>query len=165
MTMKPTRRFAGFTLIELMVVVVTIAILSAIAFPSYQSYIRKSRRAEAREGLLALQQAQEKFRANCPTYATAASSSCTLGDFNGDGDTTDAGETYTVQWSNSSTYYTISVDDNPAATSTTYNLKAVAVNGTSQAADTGCTTMTVNQNGQHYGENGVSGTDDDTACW
>jgi type IV pilus assembly protein PilE len=41
----------GFTLIELMIVVAIVAILSAIAVPSYNDYIMRSRRAEARSGL------------------------------------------------------------------------------------------------------------------
>ena len=42
----------GFTLIEVMIVVAIVAILSAIALPSYTEYIRRGNRAEARAGLL-----------------------------------------------------------------------------------------------------------------
>jgi type IV pilus assembly protein PilE len=41
------RRAAGFTLIELMITVAIIAILVAVAMPSYEGYLRKSRRADA----------------------------------------------------------------------------------------------------------------------
>lgn len=44
----------GFTLVELMVVVLIIAILSAIALPSYQHYIKKSRARAASADLTAL---------------------------------------------------------------------------------------------------------------
>lgn len=48
---RPRRR-TGFTLIEVMVVVALVAILAAIALPSYHEAVRRSQRAEARAGLL-----------------------------------------------------------------------------------------------------------------
>ncbi|WP_051384974.1 type IV pilin protein [Comamonas badia] len=57
----------GFTLIELMIVVAVVAILSAIAYPSYAEYIRRGHRADARAGLL--QAAQWLERANTATGA------------------------------------------------------------------------------------------------
>ena len=45
------RKQQGFTLIELMIVVAVIALLSAIAFPSYNEYMMRGRRAEAKSAL------------------------------------------------------------------------------------------------------------------
>ncbi len=42
-----SRRAAGFTLIELMIVVAIVAILVAVALPSYESYVIRTRRAAA----------------------------------------------------------------------------------------------------------------------
>ena len=57
----PPRRLAGFTLIEVMIVVAIVAILSAIAFPSYQESVRKSKRADARTQLLEVAQFMQRF--------------------------------------------------------------------------------------------------------
>ncbi len=46
------RRKAGFTLIELMIVVAVVAILAAIALPAYSQYIKRSNRAQARAEVL-----------------------------------------------------------------------------------------------------------------
>ncbi|MCD9029784.1 type IV pilin protein [Luteimonas sp. BDR2-5] len=51
---------AGFTLIELMIVVAIVAILAAIAYPSYQEHVRKSRRAQAKADLLEYAQMAER---------------------------------------------------------------------------------------------------------
>ena len=58
----------GFTLIELMIVVAIVAILAAIAYPSYQDSVLKGRRAEARTALLELMQQQERYLTQRGTY-------------------------------------------------------------------------------------------------
>jgi type IV pilus assembly protein PilE len=54
------RTWNGFTLIEIMIVVAIVAILAAIAYPSYQDSVRKSRRADARAVLLEAAQFMER---------------------------------------------------------------------------------------------------------
>ncbi|MFC5473257.1 type IV pilin protein [Paraherbaspirillum soli] len=52
MTYKIILRRQGFTLVELMLVVVIVAILSTVALPNYSAYVRRSERAAARAVLL-----------------------------------------------------------------------------------------------------------------
>lgn len=63
-----TLRHRGFTLIELMIVVVVITILAAIALPSYRSYVMKSRRTDAKNGLLDLASREERYFSVNNTY-------------------------------------------------------------------------------------------------
>lgn len=58
----------GFTLIELMIVVAVIAILAAIAIPSYQNQVQKTRRADAQTGLLQVAQQLERCFTRTNTY-------------------------------------------------------------------------------------------------
>lgn len=66
------KKSAGFTLIELMIVVAIVSILLAIAIPAYNDQMRKSRRTEAKQILSDMQLKQEKWRSNHATYATVA---------------------------------------------------------------------------------------------
>ena len=58
----------GITLIELMIVVAVIAIITAVAYPSYQDHIRKARRAEGKTALLKALQLEERFYTAEQTY-------------------------------------------------------------------------------------------------
>jgi type IV pilus assembly protein PilE len=72
------RKTAGFTLIELMIVVAVIAILAAIAYPSYQDSVRKSRRGQAKADMVEYAALAERFRTVNNTYLTAGAVTFTL---------------------------------------------------------------------------------------
>ena len=131
---------AGFTLTELMIVVVIVAVLAAIAVPAYQGYTREARRADAHNALLMLANQQEKsyvannaytqdFRglvANCATADVKPGVKQCAAD----------GSAFTSE----KALYTVQVT---AADANAFSMQAAAIAGTTQAADTGCTTMTI----------------------
>ena len=124
----------GFTLIELMIVVVVIAVLAAIALPSFLESVRKSRRADAITELNKVAQAQERWRANNPNYNIADVSSAATGLRLVTGTT--VATTYTL----GSGYYTIAIGTG-AASPTTYTATATAVGA--QVGDTRCASLTL----------------------
>ena len=66
-TCRP-RRAAGFTLIELVVTMMIIAILAAIAIPNYFAYVARGHRSEARATLTQAAQWMERWRTERNSY-------------------------------------------------------------------------------------------------
>lgn len=62
------RRERGFTLIELMVVVVVIGILASVAYPAYTEYVNRGRRAQVQTQMVLAQQWIERFYAEAYRY-------------------------------------------------------------------------------------------------
>ena len=58
----------GFTLIELMVVIVVVAILAAIALPSYQEYIRRRHLATAKQEMMSIAGELERYKTKNFSY-------------------------------------------------------------------------------------------------
>lgn len=118
----------GFTLIELMIVVVIVAILAAVAFPSYQRYIQKTQRVDARETLMRMATIQERFFFQNSRYTT------NLDDLGGD--------TSPEGW------YTISISDIDDCTATvcnSYTLTATPVSPGPQSGDVRCTSLSIDE--------------------
>jgi type IV pilus assembly protein PilE len=64
------RSAAGFTLIEVMIAVLIVALLAAVALPSYQDQVRKARRAEGKAMLMKAAQLEERWYTANGTYTT-----------------------------------------------------------------------------------------------
>jgi type IV pilus assembly protein PilE len=129
----------GFTLIELMIVVVIATILVSIAIPSYMTQVRQSRRTEAKTALLDLAGREERYFSTTPTGYTSVAGNlgyAALPSVVGSG------------------YYTVSVCSPACAPSAlaapSYTVIATPVATTSQASDTQCTAFAVDSGGQQY---------------
>ncbi len=68
-SLGPRRVHLGFTLIEVMIVIAIIGILTAVALPSYRSYIERGDRAAARAAIMEAQQFMERFYVNNDSYS------------------------------------------------------------------------------------------------
>ena len=139
-------RARGFTLIELMIVVGIVAILAAVAYPSYTTYVQKGRRTDAKNALLDLASREEKYFATNGVY-TADLSSTGLG-IGG----TQAG-TANVQ-SSSGTFYTLTV----TLQNNGFSATAAPLQGTAQATDA-CGNYTLTNLGVQTNSTNATG------CW
>lgn len=63
----------GFTLVELMITVVIVAILASVAYPSYVDYIKSTAESRVQGELLDLAAAQERWRAQNFQYTSTLS--------------------------------------------------------------------------------------------
>jgi len=143
---------AGFSLIELMVVVVITAILASIAVPAYNSSIRKSRRTEAKTAIMDLAAREERYFATQNQYSSSPAAL--------------AYGTDTLPIS-VGTYYSISSIGASIPTATTpgtYQLKVVPSAGSPQLQDTACQAFLVDQTGKQSSLDS-GGNDSSTTCW
>jgi type IV pilus assembly protein PilE len=143
-------RVAGFTLIELMVVIVITAILASIALPAYQGSVRKSRRTEAKTAISDFAAREERIYGTQNVYSNDAG---VLG-------YTAAGGSWPVS---TGTYYQITTPTITAATATTpatFTVTVVPSAGSPQLKDTICTSFTVTNTGAQS----ATGSNP-SACW
>ena len=130
------RKSAGFSLIELLIVVLIIGILSSVAFGMYRDNVIASNRTEGRAALQTAAGTLEKCRS---LYGTYNNVSCNYADFTSE-----------------SNLYKIAA----AVTGSTFTLTATPVAGGPQASDSACTTLTLSNTGIKGGTGA-----DPAECW
>ena len=128
--MKDKAERKGFTLVELMIVIAIVAILVALALPSYSAYVRKAKRSDAEKLLMNWANVQEIWRANNPTYAddVAAPNGIPLP---------------------THTYYTFSLGAPNPPTASAYTLIATPINDQANDKERGksCNPLSLDQSG------------------
>jgi type IV pilus assembly protein PilE len=135
----------GFTLVEVTIVVAMVAVLAAIALPSFQSSVRKARRADARSALVTTAQLMERYATE---HAAAGYSTAIL--------STVPGSTVVAKPASENGYYILRLGNLGAAT---FTLSAVPQGG--QTVDE-CATFTLDERGVR----GLAGTSKSVAeCW
>ncbi|NNF51254.1 MAG: type IV pilin protein [Gammaproteobacteria bacterium] len=141
---------SGFTMAELMIVMVIAAILASIAVPSYQDFVTRSKRSQAKSVLLQVADKQEQFFLDNKRYAATMT------------DLGYAANPFYIDSSSdqqaSSTTDSIYKLEFSATTNTTYAVAAVPL-GAQASHDSGCGTISVNNTGKRD-QSGTS-----TDCW
>ncbi len=140
-----TSKQRGFTLLEVMIVVVIVAGLLLIAVPLYQDQILKTRRTDAMAGLQDLASRQEKFLLDRSTYVWVADLS-------------------SIGWPTTSPeeWYDLSITPEAADCDliNCYELVATPASGSPQEDDEECTSFTLKSSGAKE----ATGTRSDE-CW
>ena len=145
----------GFTLIELMIVVVIMAILASASVAGYRQYVRRANRVDATAALLRVSAAEERFYLQNNHYATTT-------DELGDPPPAGLGLSSTERG-----LYDLSVE--PAADGAVlgYVATATARSDQSQRDDASCVSFSIDQSGQRAASNsdGVSDAEISSSCW
>jgi type IV pilus assembly protein PilE len=145
MISKP-RTAGGFTLLELVVVVLIIAILSVIAMTSYNRYAFRARRADAKEILMRVANAQERYFATFNKYG----SDPVTGDLKLGSATSERG------------FYTVAITTADATKS--YTVTATPVAGQAQAKDV-CGALSIDSSGTKLPAASDTAKNSNGACW
>ena len=144
----------GFTLIELMVVVVIAGIIAAIAYPSYLQYITRNNRSAAESYMLSVANKEEQYVLDVRQYFSVPATSV------GCANPLAGAALGITPPANVSKNYNIDICANSVATPATYLITATPI-GSQLTSDTGCKALILQQDGTKR----VSGTSPVTSCW
>jgi type IV pilus assembly protein PilE len=133
---------------EVLTALVVIAVLAAIAIPVWRNHLLRVRRAEARDALIELQVAQDRYFGRHARYATAAQLAAPDG--------------LALKATSAQGLYSISLDTSADGLGFVATAKTVARAG--QEADSRCAAFSIDHVGQMRAVDS-SGTDRSADCW
>jgi type IV pilus assembly protein PilE len=151
----------GYSLVELMIVAAVIAILMAIAIPSYSSYVVKTNRAAATGCLSQYANYMERYYTTNLRYDEVPASGSTAAVANPVIGTPSPMVLDCASTAQTGNNYSYSV---PAPTATTYTIEATPINA-QLTRDTQCGTLTLDQHGQRTAASGSTSTTVLAQCW
>lgn len=157
MNYRQPERHGGFTLIELLVTVAIVAILAAVAYPSYTRYVVETRRTDGQAGLTQMASRLEKFYTQCGSYNNANTIVSGAGSFQGC-----AGLELPHAFSPERNY-TMNIVLGPfgvTGAAIGYTINAVP-NGSQATRDSDCQTLTLT----NAGVKGQTGPNTEGRCW
>ena len=119
--MMKLRKYAGFSLIEMMITILIIGITTLTAVYLFTDQLKRGRRIDAVNALLSISLAEERYRSNNTTYGTIA-------------------QVWGGVTTSSEGYYTLAIS-NVSATSYTITATAVGIQATDSNDSTSCTPL------------------------
>jgi type IV pilus assembly protein PilE len=143
--------YSGFTLVELMIACVILAIIVGIAVPSYQAQVRKAHRTDARNALLDIAAREERFLSVANAYSPLPS------------DVGYSGANWPQNVSNNNYSVAVTIPD-PAYLGAGPSFVIVATPIGIQAADTACASFSVTQIGTQTAKDSAN-VDASALCW
>ncbi len=139
----------GFTLVELMTVILIVGILFGVGVPAYRNFVMRAQRAEAKTTLMRVQAQQEKFYMQNNTYTTDVNNPPPVG---------------LGIPASENLYYNIAIVADAGGLTVGYSASATPAAGSPQLNDDDCALFRVDQRGVRYAESNAA-MDTSQTCW